>query len=216
MPNNPAPVPDNQALELIRAYYAAASYMDAQVGRVLAELDALKLRDNTIVILWGDHGWHLGEQGMWCKHTNFDIAAHAPMIISLPGQKTAGQKTDALVEFVDVYPTLVELAGLKPTEGLEGTSFAPLIAEPSKPWKSAAFSQYPRPGGVMGYSMRTDRYRYTEWQDKEGKAVARELYDHQTDAAETKNVVESTDAATVEALSSKLKAGWRAAIPQGH
>jgi arylsulfatase A-like enzyme len=192
MPKDPAPVPDKQAVELIRAYYAAASYMDAQVGRVLAELDALKLRDDTIVILWGDHGWHLGEEGLWCKHTNFEIAARAPLIISLPGQKTAGQKSDALVEFVDVYPTLVELAGLKPAQGLEGTSLVPLINEPSKPWKSAAFSQFPRAGGIMGYSMRTNRYRYTEWQDKQGKVVARELYDHQTDPAETKNVVEST------------------------
>jgi arylsulfatase A-like enzyme len=214
MPANPKPMPENQARELIRAYYAAASYMDAQVGRVVAELDALKLRDDTIIILWGDHGWHLGEQGMWCKHTNFENATHAPLIISLPGQKTAGQKSDAFVEFVDIYPTLAELAGLKPTEGLEGTSFAPLIAEPSKAWKSAAFSQYPRAGGVMGYSMRTDRYRYTQWQDKEGKVVARELYDHQTDPAETKNVAESSDqAAVVAELSRKLKDGWRAAAP---
>jgi arylsulfatase A-like enzyme len=214
MPGNPKPMPDKDALDLIRGYYAAASYMDAQVGRVLAELDALKLRDNTIVILWGDHGWHLGEQGMWCKHTNFENATHAPLIISLPGQKTAGRKTDALVEFVDVYPTLVELAGLKPAEGLEGASFVPLINEPTRPWKSAAFSQYPRPGGIMGYSMRTDRYRYTEWQDKDGKPVARELYDHQADPAETKNVVESTDPAAVEGLSRQLKAGWTAAKPR--
>jgi arylsulfatase A-like enzyme len=216
MPKNPEPMPDAQALELIRAYYAAASYMDAQVGRLLAELDALKLRDDTIVILWGDHGWHLGEQGMWCKHTNFENAARAPLIVSQPAQKTAGQKTDALVEFVDIYPTLVELAGLMPADGLEGTSLAPLIAEPSNAWKSAAFSQYPRQGGVMGYSMRTDRYRYTEWQDKEGKVLARELYDHQADPAETRNVAEGADQTTVIAeLSKKLKDGWRAAKPQG-
>lgn len=215
MPANPKPMPDKDALELIRAYYAAASYMDAQVGRLLAELDALKLRGDTIVILWGDHGWHLGEQGLWCKHTNFENATRAPLIISLPGQKTAGQKSDAFVEFVDVYPTLVELAGLKPTDGLEGTSFAPLIADPGKAWKSAAFSQYPRPGAVMGYSMRTERYRYTEWQDKEGKVIARELYDHEADPAETKNIAESTDQATVDGLSKQLKAGWRAAKPKG-
>lgn len=108
MPRDPEPVPDDAALNLIRGYYAAASYMDAQVGRLLAELDALRLRDDTIVILWGDHGWHLGEQGMWCKHTNFENATHAPLIVSVPGQKTAGRQTDALVEFVDVYPTLTE------------------------------------------------------------------------------------------------------------
>jgi arylsulfatase A-like enzyme len=215
MPQDPAPVPPGDARELIRGYYAATSYMDAQVGRLLAELDKLKLRDNTIVILWGDHGWHLGEQGMWCKHTNFENAARAAMMISVPGQKTAGQKTDALVEYVDIYPTLTELAGLRRADGLEGTSFVPLLTDPTRPWKSAAFSQYPRKGGeVMGYSMRTDRYRYTEWQDKQGKVLASELYDHQADPAETRNVAGAPEQAkVVEELAKQLKAGWQAAKP---
>jgi arylsulfatase A-like enzyme len=216
MPKGNAPISDQQARELIRGYYAATSYMDAQVGRVLAELDKLGLRDNTIIILWGDHGWHLGEQGMWCKHTNFENATRAAMMISVPDkilpQAKHGVKTDALVEYVDIYPTLCELAGLELTQGLEGASFVPLISDPTRAWKSAAFSQYPRQGGqIMGYTMRTDRYRYTEWQDKQGKAVAVELYDHQSDPRETRNIAsDASQAATVTELSNKLKEGWRA------
>ena len=216
MPKKDAPVTDQQARELIRAYYAATSYMDAQVGRVLAELDRLGLRDNTIVILWGDHGWHLGEQGMWCKHTNFENATRAALMISVPGQEKRGTKTDALVEFVDIYPSLCELAGLELPQGLEGTSFVPLVKDPTRKWKAAAFSQYPRKGGeVMGYTMRTDRYRYTEWQSKTGERLAAELYDHEKDPAETRNVADATDqASTVAELSAALKAGWRAAGPK--
>jgi arylsulfatase A-like enzyme len=216
IPKGQDPVPDAQARELIRAYNAATSYTDAQVGRLLAELDRLGLRDNTIVILWGDHGWHLGEQGQWCKHTNFENATRAPLIISVPGQQKRGTKSDALVEFVDVYPTLAELAGLAQTDGLEGMSFVPLIKDPSKKWKQAAFSQYPRQGGkIMGYTMRTDRYRYTEWLDKSGQAVAVELYDNREDPRETKNVANSPEnAAMIKLLAAQLKAGWRAAKPE--
>jgi arylsulfatase A-like enzyme len=150
MPKDMDPVTDQQASELIRGYYAATSYMDAQVGRVIAELEKLGLRENTIVILWGDHGWHLGEQGQWCKHTNFENAARAALMISVPGRTgetpTRGAKTDALVEFVDIYPTLCQLAGLDLPSGLEGTSFVPLLSDPTRAWKSAAFSQYPRDG----------------------------------------------------------------------
>ena len=219
MPKKDTPVSDETARELIRAYYASTSYMDAQVGRVLAELDKLGLRDNTIVILWGDHGWHLGEQGLWCKHTNFENATRAALMISAPPgvapQAKAGVKTDALVEFVDIYPSLCELAGLELPSGLEGTSFVPLIGEPSRPWKSASFSQYPRQGTqVMGYSLRTDRYRYTEWQDKQAGTIAVELYDHQSDPRETRNIAGAAEhAATVAELSKKLKAGWQAARP---
>jgi iduronate 2-sulfatase len=215
MPKDPAPVPDEQARELIRAYNAATSYMDAQVGRLLSELDKLGLRENTVVIIWGDHGWHLGEQGQWCKHTNFENAARAALMISVPGQEKRGSKTNALVEFVDIYPSLCELAGLELPHGLEGTSFVPLIKDPARRWKTAAFSQYPRQGGVMGYSMRTDRYRYTEWQDRAGGRVAAELYDHESDPAETRNVADAPEnASTVAELSKALKAGWRAAVPQ--
>jgi iduronate 2-sulfatase len=216
MPKGQAPIPEQKARELIRAYYAATSYMDAQVGRVLAELDRLGLRENTVVVLWGDHGWHLGEQGQWCKHTNFENATRAPLLISVPGQEKRGAKTDALVEFVDIYPSLAELAGLPLTEGLEGISFVPLIKDPTQPWKQAAFSQYPREGGkIMGYTMRTDRYRYTEWQNKSREAVAVELYDHQSDPRETKNAADTPEnAATMKALAAQLKAGWQASKPK--
>ncbi|MEA2736499.1 MAG: iduronate 2-sulfatase [Humisphaera sp.] len=216
MPKGDEPVSDQQARELIRAYRACVSYTDAQIGKVLAELDRLKLRDNTIVILWGDHGWHLMEQGQWCKHTNFENATRAPLILSIPGHKNAGAKTDAFVEFVDIYPTLCDTAGLSKPDGLEGVSFLPLLDDPKRPWKSAAFSQYPRGQKAMGYSMRTDRYRYTEWQarDDSKQVLARELYDHQADPGETKNVaVEPNRAQTVKELSEQLRRGWRGALP---
>ena len=207
------PLPEQQAKEMIRAYYASVSYMDAQVGRLLDELDRQKLRDNTIVILWGDHGYQLGEQGLWCKHTNFENSTRVPLIISTPSQKSRGV-TDALVELVDVYPTLCALANLSPPKGLEGDSLAPLLDDPQKPIKSAAFSQYPRRenDAVMGYSIRTDRFRYTEWQEnwKSGQpnVIARELYDHEADPRETVNLAdEAQHAETVKQLSQQLKAG---------
>ncbi|MEO7654049.1 MAG: sulfatase, partial [Bryobacteraceae bacterium] len=179
------PVPEAKALELIRAYYAALSYTDAQIGRVLAELDRLGLRENTVVVLWGDHGWHLGDHGLWNKHSNFEQATHAPLVVSAPGQKHAGRKTAGLTEFVDIYPSLCELAGLPKAEGLEGLSFAPLLENPDRPWKKAAFSQYPHAapgvGQVMGYTMRTDRYRFTEWALPAKNFHEVELYDYETD-----------------------------------
>jgi arylsulfatase A-like enzyme len=218
IPKQNQPIPDEMQKELIRGYLAATSYMDAQVGRVLDQVDALGLRDSTIIVLWGDHGYHLGDHGLFCKHTNFEQATRSPLIISVPGQKTPGAKTDALVEFVDVYPTLCDLAGLPKPKDLEGTSFAPLLDDPSRPWKKAAFSQYPRGGKnnpLMGYSMRTDRYRYTEWQDKTGKAVAVELYDLQADPEETTNLAAKSDQKELLAkLSDQLNSGWPAAQPQ--
>ena len=206
---------DDQARELIHGYLACVSYMDAQVGRVLDELDRLGLRDNTIVILWGDHGWKLGEHAMWCKHTNYEMDTRSPMICAAPGQKAPGKKSAALTEFVDIYPTLCELAGLPLPAHLEGTSFAPLLDTPDRKWKPAAFSQYPRGAGVMGYAMRTDRYRYVEWQGKQGNIVATELYDHQNDPQENQNIADRPQSrAIVEQLSRQLKAGWRGAKPQ--
>ncbi len=209
------PMSDAQARRLLHGYYACVSFVDAQVGRLLDELDRLGLRDHTIVILWGDHGWKLGEHAMWCKHTNFEIDTRAPLIISAPGMKAPGKSTAALTEFVDVYPTLCELAGLPLPKHLEGTSAAPLLDQPALPWKTAAFSQYPR-GKAMGYSMRTERWRYTEWiHRRTGQAVARELYDHAKDPAENINVVSRPEhTETVKKLAAKLKAGWRAARPR--
>jgi len=133
----------------------------------------------------------------------------------VPGQKNAGKKSRALVEFVDIYPTLCEAAGLPLPGHLEGASMMPLTENPERPWKTAVFSQYPR-GKIMGYTMRTDRWRYTEWQErKTGEATARELYDHQADPGENVNLAGRPEhKATVEELSAKLKAGWRAARPR--
>ncbi len=207
------PVDDKKALELIRGYYACTSYVDAQIGRLLAELDRLGLREKTVVILWGDHGWQLGEHGLWCKHTNFETSAHVLMICSSPGQKAKGKPTKALVEFVDIYPSLCELCGLPVPDGVEGTSFAPLMDAPARPWKKAAFSQYPR-GQYMGHSIRTDRYRYTEWGRLGEEPVARELYDHEADPAENVNLANRPESKNLVArLSATLHAGWRAARP---
>lgn len=208
------PLTNDHARDLVRAYYACVSYVDAQVGRVLDELDRLGLRDNTIVILWGDHGWHLGDQGMWCKHTNFEVATRAPMIIRVPGQPAAGAKTNALAEFVDIYPTLCDLCDLSMPDGLEGTSLAPVIEVPDRPWKTAAFSQYPR-GEVMGRSIRTDRYRYTEWAEPDKEPVGIELYDYEQDPHETVNLASWPHMAdTAKALKGRLRAGWREAMPK--
>jgi arylsulfatase A-like enzyme len=202
------------ALDLLHGYYASTSYIDAQIGRLLEELDRLELRDKTVIVLWGDHGWQLGEHGLWCKHTNFEIAARVPMIFSAPGQKNPGSKTDALAEFVDIYPTLCELCGLPLPEGLEGTSLVPVMESPDRPWKTAAFSQYPR-GRIMGYTMRTDRWRYTEWRRRKDAGVtARELYDHKTDPGENVNLAgEAEHAETLKRLAAMLQGGPKAARP---
>ncbi|MEW6302446.1 MAG: sulfatase [Verrucomicrobiota bacterium] len=214
------PVPDDLARQLKHGYYAAISYMDAQMGRVLDELERLGLRENTVVILWGDHGWKLGEHGSWCKHSNVENDANAPLLISVPGMKSAGQRTDALVEFVDIYPTLAELCGLPRPAHLEGTSFAPVIENPNRAWKTAAFSQYPRSSGgkqLMGYSMRTERYRFTRWVQKadHSKVEAVELYDHRTDPQENVNIAhEPKNAELVAKLTEQWLKGWRGAGPK--
>ena len=207
------PINDTLARKLKHGYYAAVSYTDAQVGKVLDELERLGLRQNTIIVLWGDHGWKLGEHGEWCKHSNVENDANAPLLLAAPGMKTAGQKTNALVEFVDVYPTLAELAGLPLPPHLEGTSFKPLLENPQQPWKPAAFSQYPRKT-LMGYSMRTDRYRFTVWVDRKdhSKVDAIELYDHQTDPQENTNIAKApANKELVNRLMEQWRKGWQGA-----
>jgi iduronate 2-sulfatase len=215
--NMPAegPIPDNLARQLKHGYYAAVSYMDAQVGKVLDELDRLGLTKNTIIVLWGDHGWKLGEHGEWAKHTNFENDTNAPLLLSVPGMKNAGKRTDALVEFVDIYPTLAELAGLSLPSHLEGTSFKPVLDDPNRKWKPAAFSQYPR-RKLMGYSMRTDRYRFTVWVDRadHSKVDAIELYDHQADPQENRNIAKlPANNQLVSGLMVQWKKGWQGARP---
>jgi len=218
---NRGPFTEANKQRLKHGYFACISFIDAQVGKVLDELDRLGLRDRTVVLLYGDHGWHLGEQDLWGKITCFENAARAPLIVRSPGAKGNGRHSKALVEFVDMYPTLTELAELPRPDHLEGTSFAPLLDDPGRAWKSAAFSQHPRSGNwdlggkVMGFSIRTDRYRYTEWINRsDGKRVATELYDYRHDPQETVNIAgDEANAAVIRELSTKLKAGWKAAGP---
>ncbi|MFZ5829118.1 MAG: sulfatase [Planctomycetota bacterium] len=191
--------------QCLQGYLAAISYIDAQVGKLLDAVDQLGLRDSTIIVLWGDHGYYMGEHSWWGgKHNNYEGATRAPLIVSVPGMKHAGGHTKGLVEFVDIYPTLVELAGLPLTEGLDGESFKPLLENPAQRWEHAAFSEYPK-GGFQGTAMRTPRYRYVEWKDKKGSVVARELYDHQSDPQENENVAAKPEyAATVAELARQM------------
>jgi arylsulfatase A-like enzyme len=183
------PIPADFTRKLRHGYYACISYMDAQVGKVLDALEKEGLADNTIIVLWGDHGWQLGDHGLWHKHTNFELATRAPLLISAPGSKTAGQKCAAPVEFVDVYPTLAELCGLPVPAGLGGSSIKNFIDNPAAPSSGVAISQYPKKapeGPVMGYSIRTDRYRATFYRLRNGsQIVGTELYDEQNDPDET-------------------------------
>jgi len=177
-------VTPEQARECKRAYYAAISFVDAQIGRVLDAVDRLGLRDNTVIVFWSDHGYHLGEHGLWFKQSCFEESARVPLIIAVPGQKTAGQASARLVELVDLYPTLAELAGLTPPKNLEGFSLRSLIDSPQAPWSHPAYTQVQR-GVDPGHSVRTDRWRYTEWAfGKKGQ----ELYDHEHDPQELHNL----------------------------
>ena len=180
---------DDQTRHLIHGYHAATSYMDAQLGRVLDALDESGLSENTIIVLWGDHGWHLGDHGMWCKHTNYEQAAHIPFIVAAPGVTKPGTKTGALVETVDIYPSLCELAGLPVPQGLDGASFVAALKDPSAMTKEAVFHVYPR-SQLMGRAVRTARYRLVEWKEigAAPDTAELELYDYETDPAETKNL----------------------------
>ena len=201
------PLSDMKALELMWAYAASISYMDAQVGRVLNELEALQLTERTVIVFASDHGFHLGEHGKWGKNTLFEVSLRSPLIISVPGQTYPGFQTDALTELVDLYPTLCDACQLPTPSQLEGLSLLPVIQQPARPWKTAAFSQT----GVVT-SMRTERYRYTEWGPKGQRGI--ELYDYDVDPDESVNVAELPEnAELVTQLSEQLRAGWRAALP---
>lgn len=203
----------NLTRTLIHGYYASVSYIDAQVGRLLQELNHLGLSKNTIVVLWGDHGWKLGEFGAWAKHTNFELDTRVPLILYAPGRDKA-RHTRALTELVDVAPTLAELCALPVPEEWEGTSMAALLSDPGRPWKSAVFSQYPH-SSSMGKAIRTDRYRYVEWKDrKTGEIEATELYDLGNSQIERENISgRPENSALVRNLQQQLHDGWKAARP---
>jgi len=222
MPKGKDPVNDEMARHLIHGYNACVSFIDAQIGRIMNHLEELGIKDNTTVILWGDHGWKLGEHGSWCKHTNFEIDCNAPLIISDPSMKNPGKKTKALTEFVDIYPSLCDLHGLEKPNHLDGYSFLPLLNEPNLPWKKAVFSiwvhkkyRYDEEIQIIGYTMKTDRYRYTEWKHTQSGVVKTvELYDHRLDQQENSNVVDNPEYATdLVELKEMMKKGWKSALP---
>ncbi len=245
------PMGDDLSRTLLHAYYASVSYVDASVGKMLAALDKAGLRDDTIIVVWGDHGWHLGEMGIWGKATNYEIATRVPLIVSAPGMRAKGAATRALVELVDIYPTLCELAALPRPNHIVGKSFAPLLDDPELGWKDFALSQFPSPAlrewaanplsaemretffgpliveveeriieqqgdrwnrdlfenHLMGYALRTDRYRYVSWldhRDLDAEPVFVELFDHEADPQETTNVADENPG-VVERLSATLR-----------
>lgn len=252
------PLGEQLSNTLKHAYLASTSYVDAQIGLMVKALDDAGVRENTIIVVWGDHGWHLGDMGVWGKATNYEIATRVPMMIWTPNMKTRGATTEALVELVDIYPTLCELAGVALPKHLEGHSFVPLLDQPNQPWKKAAFSQYPNPAlrewaanplsvgmretwfgplikeveqriiaqqgdkwdrdlfekHLMGYTMRTDRYRLVVWRDHRDVKAAPifvELFDHDSDPQETNNIA-AQNPGLVSELIEQLDAGWNKAL----
>ena len=204
-------VTHQQAREVKQGYYAAISFVDAQIGRVIDALDRLGLRDNTVIVFWSDHGYSLGTHGLWMKQNCFEDAARVPFIVAGPGVK-AGGVSPRMVELIDVYPTLADLAGLALPTKLPGASLRPLLAKPEAEWNRPAFTQVER-GGFPGRSVRTPRWRYTEWDDgKQGS----ELYDEQKDSGEMKNLAgDSSYAATISELKLLVKANWPERVTGG-
>jgi iduronate 2-sulfatase len=190
------PVPPNGEIDeeltrkLIHGYYASTSYVDAQIGKVTSALEQLGLAKETIVVLWGDHGWHLGDLSIWTKHTNFEQANRIPIIVIAPGLAKQGSATGQLAETVDLYPTLAELAGLPAPSGpqpIDGVSLVPVLKNPKARVRDHAFHAYPR--GKLGRAIRTERYRLVEWKNhaKPDEAAEYELYDYQSDHNEMQN-----------------------------
>jgi uncharacterized sulfatase len=192
-----------EMLEMLQGYYATTTFLDAQVGRLLAALDRLGFASNTIVVFLGDNGWHLGEHGLWHKGTLFEESARVPLIIHAPGAKGNGRASNRIVELIDLFPTLAELCGVPAPPGLAGASLCLLLEDPAAPRRRPAFTQVLRSGNQMGRSVRTERWRYTEWD--EGRAGT-ELYDELADPREHHNLVrDSRHAATIEELRQLLR-----------
>lgn len=188
------PLSDELKTRLIHAYYACVSFLDAQVGKVLDMLEQTGLAENTIVVFVADHGYQLGEHGLWCKHTCFWPSYHVPLMIRVPGMTKGGSRVSGLSESIDLFPTLCELANLQIPQGLDGDSMAPWLKEPATGGKSVAYTQWPiGPERIFtGYTVVTDSHRYTQWIHREtGEVLAAELYDHKRDPHETVNC--STD-----------------------
>ncbi len=186
----PNPVPPNIERTLVHGYYACISYIDAQIGKLVAALKDKGMYDNTIIVIWGDHGFKLGEFSEWAKHTNLELDARVPLIVKAPGKLKSAGETDSLVELVDVLPTACELAGLPVPANAEGRSLTSIMKEPDESVRDSALTQYPRQNATMSYSVRTQDWRYIETKyKKSGKIAAAELYKLNTDPIESKNVI---------------------------
>ncbi|WP_235298249.1 sulfatase [Portibacter marinus] len=194
-------VSDSLSVTLQHGYHAAISYTDALIGHILEKLDELDLRKTTIIVLWGDHGWQLGEHGLWNKHCNFNTSLHAPLLISVPGG-LQGVKTQSIAEFIDIYPTIVDLVGLKIPRTAEGKSLAPILENPDQGAENFAISKW-----QDGLTIRTQQYAYTEFRTDEDSLISRMLYDHNTDPEESDNIVDEPQyQSVIDSLSSIMMA----------
>lgn len=206
---------DAKTRELIKAYAACVAYVDEQVGIIMKHLRDLGLAENTIVIFTSDHGYHLGEAGQWCKNTNFEESVRVPLIVSIPGSQSRGKRATGIVELIDLYPTLARLCNLPDPKALEGSSFAPLFANPQREWKRAAFSQHAsqlnNAAAINGRSIGTKHYRYAEWRDPQGgKVVAEELYRIENGLTPGQNMAgDPASAATLQEMRKIMQAGWK-------
>lgn len=212
------PIPDSKARELIRAYRACVSYIDAQIGILLDTLHDKALDESTVVAVVGVNGSHLGELGLWNKNSNYEAATHAPLVVRAPGQRNAGRRTAALVESVDLFPSVCALCGIPAPRGLEGSSWRGLFDDPKRLWKRAVFSQHPRliprVGPGMGYSMRTARHRYTEWSGLDSPYSTAELYDYKDSPNESRNIANRPEhGSLVNGLAHMLREGWQGSLP---
>jgi uncharacterized sulfatase len=196
---------EQQSRESLQAYHATISFVDAQVGRLLDAVEDLGLADKTIIVFWSDHGYHVGEHGLWKKQSLFENSERVPLIIAAPGQKSKGGVSPRTVELLDMYPTLAELANLKAPENLGGVSLRPLLDMPELEWSRPAYTQVWR-GGFSGHSVRTERYRYTKWNHGENGT---ELYDYHTDPKELQNLaLDPNHAETISTLKTLVRKNW--------
>lgn len=195
--------------EALRAYYASISYMDSLAGRVLDHLEKRNVADRTAIVFWSDHGWHLGEHHRWQKRSLFEESARVPLIVSAPRRKGNGRASRGLVELIDLYPTIAALCGVQAPKNIEGQSFQPLLDNPGRKWKTAAFTQVAGPDEILGRAVRSERYRYIRWT---GPEPAEELYDCEKDPREFTNLVNVPSSAdTLRQMRGILDAGWRSA-----
>jgi len=219
---------EDTARILRHGYYASVSYIDALLGNLIAHMKEIGIYDNTIIVVWGDHGWKLGDHNSWGKMTNFNIDLKVPIIVRSPDQQNQGAQIYAITELVDLFPSICELAGIDIPSYMQGTSFVPLMENPDLKWKNAAFSQFHRRPKVsadgqryMGYSINTDKYHYIEWYTwdhktgTKGELKGTELYDSKNDPSETVNLASRIELNEVkQALSKQLAGGWKEALPQ--